>query len=141
MTQFDSVKKSFNLITGKTSRQSKIFRSLSDWAATVYRFLTTYDLYGSHSLDTLLSKVGQAKFELVGITYTGRSIINQAKIFKGTNIPENVEVITEGAEAIRRYLIDPELRHEALSQAVINLRVDYENLHEAMDKEHRRLIS
>ncbi len=141
MTQFDSVKKSFNLFTGKTGRQAKAFRALSDWSATVHKFLTTYDLYGSHSLDTLLAKVGQAKFELVGITYTGRSMIDQSKVFKGTNIPDNVEVIVGGAEALRRYLIDPELRNEALNKAVTDLRVDYENLREAMEKEHQRLTS
>ena len=135
----EPVKKTFNMLTGKTTRQARAYRAISEWSETVHKFLTTYDLYGSHRLNTLIDKIGNAKFDLVGISHNGRPLVAQAKAFKGTSIPDNVEVILAGADSIRRYLIDPDLRQDHLSKAIVDLRVDYENLRESLEREYQRL--
>ena len=117
-----------NALTGKTGRQGKVLDAVREWAGAVQAFLTTYELYGNGNLDTLLEKRGEAKFDLVGITYNGRPLIDTAKAFKKTELPELVEVVVNGAEAVRRYLIDPALQESHLTQAALNLRVDYERL-------------
>jgi len=123
-----------NALTGKTGRQLKAMEQISEWAATVQTFLTCYDLYGGGDLKTLLEKRGDAKFDLVGITYNGRPMVDTAKAFKKTELPELVEVVVNEAEAVRRYLIDPTLQEKHLNQAALNLRVDYERLQAEMNR-------
>ncbi len=117
-----------NALTGKTGRQLKAMEQISEWADTVQTFLTHYDLYGSGDLKTLLQKSGDAKFDLIGITYNGRPLLETAKVFKKTELPGMVEGVVNEADAIRRYLIDPTLQEKHLTQSVLKLRVEYERL-------------
>ena len=134
MKRMRNVFNTVNALTGKTGRQFKAMDAVNEWAATVQNFLTCYDIYGSEDLRTLLEKRGDAKFDLVGITYNGRPLMEAARAFKKTELPELVEVVVNGAEAVRRYLIDPELQESHLTQAVLNLRVDYERLQAEIDR-------
>jgi hypothetical protein len=134
MKRMRNVFNTVNALTGKTGRQIKAMEAIGEWAGTVQTFLTCYDLYGSSELGTLLDKPGDAKFDLVGITYNGRPLVETAKAFKKTDLPELVEVVVNGAEAIRRYLINPTLQEAHLTQAVLNLRVDYERLQSEINR-------
>jgi hypothetical protein len=134
MKSIRNVFNTMNALTGKAGRQVKALQAVNDWAVTVQTFLTRYDLYGSEELKTLIEKQGDAKFDLVGITYNGRAMADTAKAFKKTELPELVEVVVNGAEAIRRYLINPSLQADHLKQAVLNLRVDYERLQAELNR-------
>lgn len=134
MKNLRNVFNTVNALTGKTGRQFKAMDKINEWAATVQAFLTNYDLYGAGELRTLLDKSGQAKFDLIGITHNGRPLVEQARAFKKTELPELVDVVVNGAEAIRRYLIDPRLQEAHLTQAVLNLRVDYERLQSEINR-------
>jgi hypothetical protein len=128
MPRMDDMRKTMDTLTGKRGRQNKAIDAAGEWVTTVQAFLTRYDLYGSSELGTLLEKPGDAKFDLVGITYNGRPLVGAARAFKKTELPELIEVVVNGAEAVRRYLINPALQETHLKQAVLNLRVDYERL-------------
>ena len=123
-----NVVNTMNALTGKTGRQIKALDTIVQWASAVQTFLTCYDLYGGNGLGTLLEKRGEAKVDLIGMAYNGRTLVDTAKAFKKTELPALVEVVITGVEAIRRYLIDPKLQEAHLNQAVLNLRVDYERL-------------
>lgn len=134
MNVFNTIVRTMNLLTGRTGRRHKVLRAISDWAVTLQDFLTHFELYGSTELGTLLDKSGDAKFALVGITHNGRPIISRSKVLKGTDLPDLVAVIVNGAENIRRYLMDPVLQQNNLNKSILNLRVDYEKLQAALDQ-------
>lgn len=129
-----NVSRTFNMITGKTGRRIRALAEISEWSNTVQSFLTQYDLYGSDELGTLLEKDGDAKFDLVGITYKGKPMQKLAKILKDTEIPDLVAILVAGAESIRRYLMNPELQAVPLRKATLNLRLDYEKLKSAINE-------
>ncbi len=134
MNAFDNVFRTVNILTGKTGRRNKALRAISEWATMIESFLTRFELDGPTELGTLLEKPGDAKFELVGITYNGRPIVSRARVFRGTGLPDLVAVIVNGAENIRRYLMDPVLQESNLTKAVLTLRADYERLRAALDQ-------
>lgn len=134
MDKMSNIFRTVNILTGKTGRRNKAFSAVSEWAATLHEFLTSFGLYGSAELGTLLDKPGNAKFELVSITYNGRPVVSQSKALKGTEIPDLVAVIVDEAESIRRYLLNPVLQEIHLKKAVLNLRVDYEKLQATLNQ-------
>ena len=134
MKRMKDVMNTVDALTGKRGRQNKAIDAVSEWSAAVQTFLTRYDLYGSGELVTLLDKCGDAKFDLTGIIYNGREMVQTARAFKKTDLPELVEVVVNGAESIRRYLINPSLQESHLKQAVLNVRVDYERLQSEINR-------
>ena len=123
----------FNMVTGASGRHNKALRDIDEWAATVQKFLTTYDLYGNANFTVLLENVGNAKFDLTGLAYNGRPLVNEAKKIKGTDIADMLSDVITGIESLRRFLINPEMQSDNVNDSVDNLRVTYEKLQEAID--------
>ena len=123
----------FNAVTGASSRHNKALRDVGDWAATVQKFLMTYDLYGNASFTVLLENVGNAKFDLTGLAYNGRPLINAAAKIKGSEISDLITGVITGIENLRRFLINPEMQTDKVNDSVYYLRVAYEKLQETIN--------
>ena len=134
MGTFDKFRRTMSNVSGRTGRRAKALDDLNDWAATVQSFLTSFDLYGANDLGSLLEKTGDAKFELVGISYNGRGLLNQVRQFRDTGAPDLMNDIIDGAESVRRYLISPKLQEPHLIRAVLNLRLNYEKYRSVLDQ-------
>ncbi len=133
MGQFDSVVRRVNKLTGRTSRHLKALNIVADWAESVQKFLETYKLLDSDSIDTLLESPSKAKFDLVGIIHNGRPVPGQANSLKG-EIPTFVSSILEKAEALRRYLIEPVLQEDHLKRSLGDIRSIQESLLKAIEE-------
>jgi len=122
----------FNALTGASGRHNKALRVISDWLATVQKFLTGYSLYGNYDLDTLLQKRGDAKFDLTNMAYNGRPLVATAKNIKGADLTPLMQDIITYIEEIRRYLIDPSLQGDKIRESALNLRGTFEKLQDAL---------
>jgi hypothetical protein len=134
MVKKESITSAFNVVTGVSGRHNKALREVDEWAATVQKFLTTYDLYGNSSYDVLLENVGTAKFDLTGIAYNGRPLIDTAKKIKGTDMPSLISEVITCVENLRRFLIHPDNQEEKVDSSVDNLRAAYEKIKEAISQ-------
>ena len=120
------------MVTGASGRHNKALRDVNDWAATVQKFLNTYELYGSSSYTALLDNVGSAKFDLTGIAYNGRPVIDIAKKIKGADMPAIITDVINSLENLRRFLIHPDKQEEKVDDSVDNLRTSYEKLQDTI---------
>jgi hypothetical protein len=134
MGKKESITGAFNIVTGASSRHNKALREVNDWAATVQQFLTTYEIYGSSSYTRLLDSVGSAKFDLTGMAYNGRPLINTAKKIKGADVSSLISAVIDGIENLRRFLIHPDKQEEQVDDSVDNLRAAYENLRDTLSQ-------
>ena len=132
MGKKEAISGMFNMVTGASGRHNKALREVNDWAATVQKFLNTYELYGSSSYTVLLDNVGSAKFDLTGIAYNGRPIIEIAKKIKGADVSQLITDVITGVENLRRLLIHPNKQEEKVDDSVDNLRVTYEKLQDTI---------
>ena len=124
----------FNVVTGASGRHNKALRDVNDWAATVQKFLNTYEIFGSSSYTMLLDNVGSAKFDLTGIAYNGRPVIDIAKKIKGADVPQMITDVIASVENLRRFLIHPDKQEEKVDDSVDNLRTSYEKLQETISQ-------
>jgi len=124
----------FNVVTGASGRHNKALREVNDWAATVQKFLNTYELYGNTSYIKLLDTVGSAKFDLTGIAYNGRPIIETSRKIKGADVSTMVSEVITGVEILRRYLIHPDKQEEKVDDSVDSLRASYEKLQDTLSQ-------
>lgn len=134
MIKKDSITGMFNVVTGASGRHNKALRDVEEWAASVQKFLTTYDLYGNSSYAVLLDNVGSAKFDLTGIAYNGRPLINTARKIKGTDMESVVSDVITGMENLRRLLIEPYKQEETVDDSVHYLRIAYEKLRDTISQ-------
>jgi hypothetical protein len=132
MGKKDSISSVLNLLSGATARHNKALREVSDWSGTILKFLTTFELYGSNNVSLILDDIGDAKFDLTAIAYKGRPLIDLSMKIKGYKMAPLVVEIIENVESLRRYLLNPELQSNRVTQAIINLRSLYEKLHDAL---------
>jgi hypothetical protein len=132
MVKKESISGIFNVVTGASGRHNKALRDVNDWAATVQKFLNTYELYGSSSYTALLDNVGSAKFDLTGIAYNGRPVIDIAKKIKGADMPAIITDVINSLENLRRFLIHPDKQEEKVDDSVDNLRTSYEKLQDTI---------
>ena len=133
MGRFDNVLRKVNMVTGKTSRNLKSLDKISDWAASVQKFLDYYRIINDNPMGILLEKTGNAKFDLVGIIHNGRPVIDQARSLKG-DIQDLTISILENVESIRRYMIEPQLQEQHLVRTLKELVANQELLLSAIDK-------
>ncbi|MFC1965067.1 hypothetical protein ACFLWG_03600 [Chloroflexota bacterium] len=76
--------------------------------------------------------MGKAKFDLIVIAYKGRLLIKAGRNIKDRQVSSKVSEIVNIAENLRRVLIDPSLHGEKLSEVILNLRISYEKLQDAL---------
>ena len=132
MGKKESISSVLNLLSGATARHNKALREVSDWARTILKFLTTFDLFDSNDVSLILENIGDAKFDLTSIAYKGRPMIDLSMKIKGYKIAPLVSEILDTVESLRRYLLNPELQSDRVNQGVINLRSSYEKLNGAL---------
>lgn len=124
----------FNVVTGASGRHNKALREVAEWADSVQKFLTRYDLYGNSSYGVLMENVGSAKFDLTGIAYNGRPLINTARKIKGADMPSIVTDVITGVDNLRRFLIHPDKQEEKVDDSVDFLRIAYEKLRDTISQ-------
>ena len=127
-----SLKSRLNVLTGASTRHNKALREINDWTEAVQNVLTSYDLHGNSGPDTLLSKSGQAKFDLTSLAYKGRPLIERAGRIKGPDISPLLHDVVDCVESLRRLMIHPSMQMERVNQGTVNLRSSYEKLHDAL---------
>jgi hypothetical protein len=81
----------------------------------------------------LLENVGNAKFDLTGLAYNGRPLVNVAAKIKGADVASMLTDVITGLESLRRFLINPEMQTDKVIDSADNLRVTYEKLQETID--------
>jgi hypothetical protein len=123
-----------NSVTGTSTRHNRALRDLKDWAATVQRFLATYNLYGSPDLDLdlLLSNIGEAKFDLTAIAYQARPLVKTAGKIKGQKFSPLISELNDRIENIRRALINPSFYDTKLRNEILSLRKSFKKLQGAL---------
>jgi hypothetical protein len=134
MGKKEAISGMFNVVTGASGRHNKALREVNDWAATVQKFLNTYELFGSSSYTALLDNVGSAKFDLTGIAYNGRPVIDIARKIKGADVAQMISDVIASVENLRRFLIHPDKQEEKVDDSVDNLRASYEKLQETISQ-------
>jgi hypothetical protein len=134
MGKMKSILNTFNLLSGITSRHNRALAEVKDWTESVKYFLTTYDLYGKPGFDTLLKKIGNAKFDLTSIAYNGRPMVARAKNIKVEGITKQVKDLVDNMESLRRYLMKPSIQSDRLAKGIRNLRSSFETLRDVLAK-------
>jgi hypothetical protein len=119
----------FNRLTGAAARHNRALVDVKDWAATVEKFLVGYGLIDEDSdLGLLLGNGGDAKFDLTGIAYTGRGLTARCREVKDKRVAPLVAGIVKNVENIRRYLMNPTIQLERLTETVAVLRTFFQTL-------------
>jgi hypothetical protein len=119
----------FNRLTGAAARHNRALVDVKDWAATVEKFLVGYGLIDEDSdLGLLLGNGGDAKFDLTGIAYTGRGLTARSREVKDKRVAPLVAGIVKNVENIRRYLMNPTIQLERLTETVAVLRTFFQTL-------------
>ncbi len=119
-------------LTGVTTRYNQALREVNDWADMLNRFIKTYRLDKKAGLEYILENSGDAKFDLTSIATKGRIMIVTAGKIKKKQVPSMIAGIVDSVEGIRRYLINPALQKERLSQGLSSLRSKTEELKKAL---------
>lgn len=120
------------VLTGISTQHNRALRDVRDWTTKVREFLSLYDLYGNYSLNSLSKNIGDVKFDLIDITHKGRPLIKVAKKIRGKQVSPLVVKLNDSVENLRRVLINPSLRAARLNEAVLGLRLSFEELQDAL---------
>jgi hypothetical protein len=132
MSKWKSVLEAMKVLTGVSTQHNKALRDVKDWAVTIREFLYVYNLYGDYSLSSLSKNIGDVKFDLINITYKGRTLIKAARKIKGKQVAPLIEKLDDSLENFRRVLINPTLRGTRLNEAVLGLRMSFEELQDTL---------
>jgi hypothetical protein len=123
----------FNRLTGAAARHNQALSDVRDWAVTVEKFLVGYGLMDeSAGLDLLLGNGGDAKFDLTGLSYTGRRLALRSGDIRHKKVPPLVADIINDVESIRRYLMNPSLQSEKLAETATALRSSFRTLQDTL---------
>jgi len=120
------------VIAGVSTQHNRALRDVRDWAVTIREFLYVYNLYGNYSLNSLSKNIGDMKFDLIAITYKGRPLIKAARKIKGKEISPLIVKLDDSLENFRRVLINPTLRSTKLNEAVLGLRMSFDELQDTL---------
>jgi hypothetical protein len=121
-----------NSLAGVSTRHNRALRDVKDWSATIQKFLSEYNLYGSPSLDTLLENIGKAKVDLTSIAYRAHPLIKATKHIKGKQVSPLITELVEAVESLRRALIHASKYDTNLGKDVLGLRTSFEKLQETL---------
>jgi hypothetical protein len=123
-----------NWLTGRSARHNRALRNIREWAATVQKFLTEYQLYGSPDVNVLLKNLSQAKFDLIDMSHKGHPLaMAAARISHARVSPLLIRVIDE-VDNTRRAMMNPSLRVTTLPEVVSRLRISFEKLQEKLSE-------
>jgi hypothetical protein len=125
----------FNRMTGAAARHNRALDEIRDWAKTVEKFIVAYGLDEEGAgLAGLLDSRGDAKFDLTGIAFKGRGLVDRAKDVRDKRVAPLVAGIVENVEGTRRFLINPSLQRDRLDKSVADLCANFTALSEALEE-------
>jgi len=122
----------FYWLTGRTRRHNRALRYIRDWAATVQKFLSEYQLYSDANIDFLLENNRKANFDLIAMTHKGNDLIKPASKIKDAQVVSLLTKAVDEIENMRRALMSSGLRGTRLPEVVSRLRVSFEKLQEKL---------
>ena len=121
-----------NWLTGKNARHNRALRDVRDWADTVQKFLSDYQLRGGPDPGILTDNISQANFDLIAMSHKGNNLAAAATRISHARIsPLLIQVIGE-IENTRRALMNPTYRTTTLPEVVSRLCVSFEKLREKL---------
>lgn len=132
MVRFKALLEAMKVIAGVSTQHNRALRDIKDWAITIQEFLYVYNLYGNYSLKSLSQRIGDLKFDLIAITYKGRPLIKAARKIKGKDVAPLIVKLDDSLENFRRVLINPALQGTKLNEAVLGLRMSFEELQDTL---------
>lgn len=122
----------FNVLAGVSTRHNRALRDVRDWAITVEKFISVYNLSGSTNFDLLLKNSGKAKFDLTAIAYKARPLIRTAKNIKDTDVSPLIVDLNNNIENMRRILINRTLQKDKLGTVTASFCASFEKLSEVI---------
>jgi len=109
-------------------RHNRALRNIRDWAATVQKFLSEYQLYGNSNIDFLLENNRKANFDLIAMAHKGNVLIKPASKIRDAQVSPLLTKVVDEIENMRRAMMSPTLRNTRLPEVVSRLRVSFEKL-------------
>lgn len=132
MGKWKALLEAMKVIAGVSTQHNKALRDVRDWTVTIREFLYTYNLYGEYSLNSLSKNIGDVKFDLIAIAYKGRPLIKAARKIRGKQVAPLIKKLDDSLENFRRVLINPALRSTRLNEAVLGLRMSFDELQDTL---------
>ena len=118
---------------GRSGRHNKALRDITDLLAEIQRFYSIYNLREESSkFESLLAKIGDAKFDLTNLAYHTRPMIKSSKDIKGEKFSPIIDEILSELENFRRALMNPALRKTHLRKEVSELHKSVTNLRDKL---------
>jgi len=109
MSRWRALLEAMKVIAGVSTQHNRALRDVRDWAVTIREFLYVYN-----------------------ITYKGRPLIKAARKIKGKEISPLIVKLDDSLENFRRVLINPTLRSTKLNEAVLGLRMSFDELQDTL---------
>ena len=133
MSKLKVLSDTFNSLTGRSRRHNEALRDITELSAAIQRFYSIYNLQEKSSkFESLLAKIGDAKFDLTNLAYHTRLMIKSSKDIKGETISPIIDEILNELENFRRALMNPALRNTHLRKAVSELHNSMTNLRDKL---------
>ena len=118
----------FNWFTRKNQRHNRALHSIIDLLGYIEEFFAKYRLQEKgFDLRLILENIGQARIDVVAITYNTRTRIKIAKDIMSKDVPPLLEEVYNDLEEVKRALFIPKLGSIALGKR-------FRNLHESFKK-------
>jgi hypothetical protein len=121
-----------NWLTGRSKRHNRALRHIRDWAATVQKFLSEYQLYGNSNIDFLLENTRKANFDLIAMAHKGNVLIRPASKIRDTQVSPLLTKVVDEIENMRRALMNPTIRGISLPEVISRLCVSFEKLQDKL---------
>ena len=135
MSKLKVLSDTFNSLIGRSGRHNKALRDITDLLAEIQRFYSIYNLQEESSkFESLLSKIGDAKFDLTNLAYHTRPMIKSSKDIKGEKFSPIIDEILSELENLRRALMNPALRKTHLRKTVSELHKSVTNLRDKLSE-------
>jgi len=126
------IAKLWDLLTGRSAYHNWALRHVNDWADTVKKFLSGYQLQGGPGVDFLIENFTEANVDLISMAYKGNSLIKTASKIRGGQVSPLLVKVVDEIENTRRALMNPALRSTVLPEVVSRLRLSFQKLQEKL---------
>lgn len=122
----------WDLLTGKSAYHNWALRHVNDWAETVRKFLSEYQLHSSSGADLLIENSRKANIDLIAMAYKGNSLIKTAAKIRGAPVSPLLVKVVDEIENTRRAVMNPSLRSSVLPEVVSRLQASFQKLQETL---------
>ncbi len=122
-----------NLFTGKNERHNHALSDIRDLSGAIEKFFAKYRLQeNSSDFRSIFENIGQARIDIVTITYQTRTRIKIAKDIKGKDLPPLLEEVHNDLEEVKKGIFNPRLGSVILGKAVFKLYESFQKLLDAL---------